>query len=217
MPDERDLWWRVARGTVGGAFEATLRVTYAGLGHVPTEGAALLTYNHVSVLDPIPVALGAYRRGRIALFVGLAEVFDIPVLGWGLRRLRQVPLRRGEGDQRALGAAIEALLSGGLVAMAPEGRVGTGDELQRGPHWSGSRVALGQGARPGGGRVGNAAEMAPRRPRFGGPVRPEVAVVYGPPVVVGGDPSSPADVAAATARIMDALAGQVEVARSLAP
>ena len=217
MPDERDLWWRVARGTVGGAFEATLRVTYAGLGHVPTEGAALLTYNHVSVLDPIPVALGAYRRGRITLFVGLAEVFDIPVLGWGLRRLRQVPLRRGEGDQRALGAAIEALLSGGLVAMAPEGRVGTGDELQRG-HTGAARVSLSARVPVLAAAVWGTQRRWPQGgPRFGGPVRPEVAVVYGPPVVVGGDPSSPADVAAATARIMDALAGQVEVARSLAP
>ena len=126
-------------------------------------------------------------------------------------------MRRGKGDQRALGAAIDALRAGGLVAMAPEGRVGTGNELQRG-HTGAARIALSAGTPIVAAAVWGTQRRWPQAGlRSGRPLRPNVAVAYGPPVRLEGDPSSPADVTAATARIMDALAEQVGVARRLAP
>jgi 1-acyl-sn-glycerol-3-phosphate acyltransferase len=217
VPDERDLWWKVARAIVGGGFEAAFRVSYSGLEHVPTHGGALLAYNHVSVLDPIPVALGAYRRGRITRFLGVAEVFAIPALGWGLRRLRQVPLRRGEGDRRALDAAIAALRDGGVVAMSPEGTVGAGAELQPG-HTGAARICLAAGSPVVPVAVWGTQRRWPRQgPHLHRPLRPGVAVAFGPLVAVEGDPSSPEDVRSVTDRVMAALGEQADTARRLAP
>jgi 1-acyl-sn-glycerol-3-phosphate acyltransferase len=216
VSDERNAWWRIARATVGIAVEAGLRISYSGLEHVPQGGGALLAYNHVSVLDPFGVALGAYRRGRISRFLGVAEVFEHPIRGWGLRQLRMVPLARGKGDVRALDAAIATLRRGGLVAIAPEGTVGDGGALQRG-HTGAARIALRSGAPviPVG-LWGTQRRWPKEGFRFGPPLRPSVAVVFGSPVPPDGDPRSRADVTAMTDRIMEALGRQVGAARSRA-
>src|SRR5262249_36889152 len=95
-------WWLVGRWTAGAFFHGAFRLRFAGLGNVPVTGGALLAYNHVSVLDPVVVALGADRRRRSVRFLSLAEAFEQPLVGWALRRTRQIPLRRGLGDWRAI-------------------------------------------------------------------------------------------------------------------
>src|SRR2546423_14076383 len=97
MRSEWDGWTRVGRYGVAVVFRATFRMRFLGLEHVPTGGGALLTYNHVSVLDPLMVALGAARRGRPVRFLVLTDDLERPLIGWSFRRTRQIPLRRGLG------------------------------------------------------------------------------------------------------------------------
>ena len=127
---DRYGWWRVGGATVGVVFDAAFRLRYTGLANVPRSGGALLTYNHVSVLDPVVVGLGADRRGRSVRFLSLAEAFDQPLVGFGLRRTRQIPLRRGLGDWKALETVADAIRAGSLCGLSPEGTVGPGDALQ---------------------------------------------------------------------------------------
>ena len=61
---ELDLWWHIGLATVGAGYRALLHCRYHGLDHLPREGPALLASNHVSVLDPIAIALGTASRGR---------------------------------------------------------------------------------------------------------------------------------------------------------
>jgi 1-acyl-sn-glycerol-3-phosphate acyltransferase len=212
--DERDLWWRMLRATVGVVFDAAFRLRCFGLEDIPRAGGALITYNHVSVLDPIPVALGADRRGRAVRFLGVADVFDRPVVGWGLRRLRQVPLHRGEGDREALGSAVAALREGWLVGMAPEGTVGDGPALLPG-HNGAARISLRAGVPivPVG-VWGTQRRWGKQGPRARRPFRPVVALAFGSPFAVEGEPDSREDVLAVTERIMERLARQVDLARS---
>jgi 1-acyl-sn-glycerol-3-phosphate acyltransferase len=216
VPDERNASWRIARSTLGAAIQAGLRLEYSGLEHVPRTGGALLAYNHISVLDPFAVALGVYREGRIGRFLGVADVFELPIRGWVLRRLRMVPVHLGAGDERALDAAIATLRGGGLVGIAPEGTVGTGEELQRG-HTGAARISLLSSAPVIPVGVWGTQRRWPKegfllRP----PIRPVVAVAFGPPVRPEGDPASRDVVGALTGRIMQALDEQVHVARSRA-
>jgi len=209
-------WWLVGRWTAGAFFHGAFRLRFAGLGNIPGSGGALLTYNHVSVLDPVVVALGADRRRRSVRFLSLAEAFEQPLVGWALRRTRQIPLRRGLGDWRAIEAVADAIRAGSLAGLSPEGTVGDGTALQPGQKGA-ARIAL-----------LTAAPLIPvgiwgiqkRWPKagltFDPPLRPTVGVAFGPPLHPVGDARSRTDVRGLTDGLMEALAAQVDVARGLA-
>lgn len=184
---------------------------------MPTSGPALLAANHVSALDGVVLAVVvSERRHRVTRYLAAAEFFERWTVGWALRLFRQIPLRRGERDAAALEEAVGAVRRGGLVGIFPEGRVGTGAELQAG-HRGVARISLAAGA-----------PVVPvgiwgtqhRWPRSGlhlrRPWRPSLAVVFGPPIPPEGDPADGSDVAAFVERVMRALVEQVEAARALA-
>jgi 1-acyl-sn-glycerol-3-phosphate acyltransferase len=216
VPDPPSRSWRIARATLGVAFEAAFRMRYAGLERLPVDGGALLAYNHVSVLDPFAVGLGALRRGRVTSFLAVADVFDRPVRGWVLRSLDMVPLNRGSGDLGAIENALRVLRGGGFVGIAPEGTVGTGDQLQRG-HRGAARMSLLAHAPVIPVGVWGTQRRWPKEGfRLGPPVRPVAVAAFGPAVAPRGDPTSRSDVRALTDRVMEALALQVDEARALA-
>jgi 1-acyl-sn-glycerol-3-phosphate acyltransferase len=204
-----------ARLTAGTAFRLAFRLRVRGEGEIPARGGALLAYNHVSVLDPIAVALAATRAGRRVKFMALAELFQHGWVGWGLRVTRQIPLRRGLGDWEAIEAVADVVRSGALAAMAPEGTVGEGEALQPGQRGA-ARIALAAGAPiiP----VGVWGTQL-RWPRAGLhwrlPLRPVVGVSMGPPIEVRGQARSRRDVLALTSRLMAELGTAVQRARIL--
>jgi 1-acyl-sn-glycerol-3-phosphate acyltransferase len=89
--------------------------------HVPRQGPVLLVANHSSVLDP-PLVAG--MTPRPVSFLAKAELFQVPLLGWLIRRLGARPLRREGGDPSALRAALRVLQDGGALLMFPEGTRG---------------------------------------------------------------------------------------------
>src|SRR6058998_3487172 len=90
-----DPWWWFGRATVEVLFRMGFRLRAEGVQNIPIDGPAIVAANHVSPLDPIAVALAAVERGRTIRYLTAVEAFDIPVIGWGLRRFRQIPIRRG--------------------------------------------------------------------------------------------------------------------------
>jgi 1-acyl-sn-glycerol-3-phosphate acyltransferase len=213
---ERDPWWLAARLTAGSLFHAAFRFSVEGVEEIPARGGALLAYNHVSVLDPIPVALAAARSGRRVRFMALSELFEQGIVGWSLRITGQIPLRRGLGDWEAIGRVADVLRSGSLAAMSPEGTVGDGAALQPGQRGA-ARIALAAGVPIVPVGVWGTQHRWPRFGlRWGGPVRPVVGVSVGAPVPAEGQPRDRADVLALTERMMAELQTAVDRARLLA-
>lgn len=140
---ERNRSWAVARRTIGPFIQLALPIRFVGTEHIPPEGPAVLAANHRSPLDPIVLGLAADERGRAVRFLAAAELFERPMLGWALRRLGQIPLRRGPRDQEALDRAIDVLREGGLVGVFTEGRMGEGAEVLPG-HTGVARIASGR-------------------------------------------------------------------------
>ena len=199
---ELDAWWSAARITIGAGAKLAFRFRCSGVEHLPATGGALLCYNHVSVLDPIPVAVAVTDRGRIVKFMALTEDFDRPVVGWTLRRLGQIRLRRGAGDWAAIEDISRHLKDGFLAAMSPEGTVGDGDGLLPGQKGA-ARVALTAQAPVVPVGVWGTQHRWPRSGlRLGPPARPIVAVVFGPPIPALGDQRSRLDVRSLTDGIM---------------
>lgn len=100
------------------------RRRYAGAGHVPTTGGALLVANHISHVDPIFDAVYIRKTGRLPHVLAKASLWKIPVVGRVLTGTGQIPVERGNGaGQKALEPATEALAAGGVVLIYPEGTV----------------------------------------------------------------------------------------------
>jgi 1-acyl-sn-glycerol-3-phosphate acyltransferase len=213
-PGDLNVWWRLGIAVLGPVARALFRIRVVGAGHVPSDSAAIVASNHVSALDgPILAVVIARERRRMTRFVTGAEFFERPAYGWILRLFRQIPIRRGTGDDRALDEAVGTVRSGAVAGIFPEGRVNAApdDGLQRG--------------RTGVGRIARAAEVPivpvaiwgtqhrwPRQGlRWNRPWRTTVAVAFGPPLTV--DASD--DAAELAARVMDSIEDSLDRARHL--
>jgi 1-acyl-sn-glycerol-3-phosphate acyltransferase len=211
-------WWRF--GVVPAVLLARLlfRVRVTGIHHVPLDGAAILAFNHISVLDGPCIAVEtAWRRRRATRFLVAAELFDVPVSGWILRRYRQIPIRRGRRDRGALGEAVAAVRRGALAGIAPEGAVNPHPErLQR------IRSGIARVALPADAPVipvgiwGTHRRWSKAGRHWGAPFRPRLGFAFGEPIDPTGDPSDQDDVDAFVARIRTALSTQLAEARLLA-
>jgi 1-acyl-sn-glycerol-3-phosphate acyltransferase len=183
---------------------ALVRLRVAGMEHLPAEGPVLLVPNHVSWVDPVVVAVAAWRRRRRLQFLVTEGAFRYPVIGAVLRRTGQIRVRpKGKGPD-AVHAAQRVLGAGGAVVIYPEGTI---------PR-AGARVR----ARPGAGALASGAGIAVipvatwgmERGRPWWPRR-RVGVVLGPPLdVPGGTPAERATF------MLDAAHALVPHARRLA-
>ena len=86
LPGERSRWhYRQVVGWFGATLMRLLGGWHiTGREHIPQEGAALICPNHISYLDPPLVGIAAKRR---CCYMAKGSLFDIPVLGWFIRRM----------------------------------------------------------------------------------------------------------------------------------
>ena len=212
--EELTPWWRFGIAVLGPAFRATFRLEVRGGENLPATGGAILASNHRSVVDGVLLALVGARRGRGIRFLVAAEIFEFRIPGWALRTFAQIPIRRGSQDAGALDAAIEALRTGSVVGIFPEGRVNDEPAMLRG-RTGVARIALAADAPVVPLGLWGTQTRWPRSGiRWRLPFRPRVAVEIGPPVEPHGDLNSPEDVRAFTEEVMREIDASAAQARS---
>ena len=120
------------------------RVRVEGRDNVPRTGPVILASNHQSFIDSIFLPLSVRRR---VTFVAKAEYFESWKTAWFFRAVGMIPLKRGGGSasERALAAAGEVLMSGGVLGIYPEGTRSPDGRLYRG-HTGVARLAVQCGA-----------------------------------------------------------------------
>jgi 1-acyl-sn-glycerol-3-phosphate acyltransferase len=100
------------------------RRTWSGMEHIPADGGVIIVANHTSHFDPLVCAHFIYDAGRWPQFLAKASVFKVPLLGWLLRKVQQVPVeRRSVEAAKSLEALAAALREGGTVIIYPEGTI----------------------------------------------------------------------------------------------
>ncbi len=97
--------------------------------NVPETGGAIIAANHTSYLDP-PAMCGAMRRRTY--YFAKRELFEIPILGWIIRKYYAFPVDRESVDRTAIRNAVKILRAGELLTLFPEGARSPDGSLQEG-------------------------------------------------------------------------------------
>jgi 1-acyl-sn-glycerol-3-phosphate acyltransferase len=116
--------WRLARLVLYYPVSALVRLTYRNIERIPAQGPMIVVTNHVSHIDPFLVAKFLLDAARTPRFLAKEAIFDVPVIGWGMRAMGHIPVKRGSVHARqSLAGAVAALDRGEVIVLHPEGTV----------------------------------------------------------------------------------------------
>lgn len=106
------------------------RLHVEGMIYLRPEGPYILATNHLHVFDA-PLVFCFLPRPTVA-FVS-EHMRAVPGVNWFLKKMANtIYVARGEGDQEAIGNALAVLGTGGVLALAPEGKISKTGGLLRG-------------------------------------------------------------------------------------
>jgi 1-acyl-sn-glycerol-3-phosphate acyltransferase len=104
-------------------------LTYIGEENIPDRGGAVVAINHTSYVDWLPAALAIHRRRRRLRFMIKAEMQQVKVVNFLIKRTRTIPVDRGAGAD-AYAVAVQRLCEGELVGVYPEATISRSFELK---------------------------------------------------------------------------------------
>ena len=202
----------LGRALLGGVWRVKTRVD--GAKNIPDAGGAILAITHFGYLDFALVEWITWHHNRRRIrFMAKASVFARWPVGAFMRDMKHIPVDRTAG-KAAFSAAIDALASGELVGVFPEGTVSRAFEVQ--PLKSGAARLAAEAGVPiipvavwGGHRLMAKGQKSRMRERFGVPVLFSI----GPPIVIDDDH----DIAHATAELQRELQERTDLLQSQYP
>ena len=90
-----------------------------GVENVPDVGGFILCCNHMSMIDPVYLAVSV--RGRRIHFMAKAEVFKTKMLGPIATAVGAFPVDRGHSDLNAVRTSLKILSEGRPLGIFPQG------------------------------------------------------------------------------------------------
>jgi len=106
-----------------------LRFDFQGVHHIPRDGGAILSINHVGYLDFALTGTAALPTGRYVRFMAKKEVFDNKFAGPLMRGMHHICVDRSSGSASFV-AALRALRAGEIVGIFPEGTISVSFEIK---------------------------------------------------------------------------------------
>jgi 1-acyl-sn-glycerol-3-phosphate acyltransferase len=175
------------------------RMHVRGRHNVPRRGPYIVAANHLSWTD-IPL-IPIYIPGRVT-YMAKEETFQ-GRLRWLVRFLGAFPVRRGEGDRRALRAAETLLKSGHVLVIFPEGTRSRTRTMAQG-HSGLGMIALRSGVPVLPVAIWGSEHLLKA-------FRPEIHIVYGEPLVLKprGEKITREEIEAATDQVMRSIASML--------
>ena len=111
-------FYTFARAVVRVIAHIRYRLRFEGLENVPEGRGFLLCSNHISMFDPILVAIRIKPR---CYFMAKEELFRFRPFGALIRALGAFPVSRGKGDTAAIDRAVSLVKDGKALVIFPEG------------------------------------------------------------------------------------------------
>lgn len=198
----------LARGILKPWLTTWFRWSIEGIEHIPSQGPAIVAFNHIAYLDPLAAAFVVDKARRRPRFLAKSELFADKRIAWILRGAKQIEVRRGTRDApMALDHALAALAAGELIVVFPEGTITTDPDLNPMEAKTGlARLALASGAPVVPCALWGTANIWPKGYAKHWRPRQDILVRVGEPMHLTGDRHSP-DVWKATGeRVMEAIA-----------
>jgi 1-acyl-sn-glycerol-3-phosphate acyltransferase len=122
------IYWAF-RSLVRGLFRLLAHVEVTGKENLPSGGPLLLVFNHLAWWDaPVAMAILPWRMTAIAL----KDLRRVPITGQLLALSGVIWVDRGRYDRDMLRSALDLLEQGGVLGIAPEGRMSVTGALERG-------------------------------------------------------------------------------------
>jgi 1-acyl-sn-glycerol-3-phosphate acyltransferase len=112
-----------------GVLATGTRISYIGEDNIPQQGGAVIAINHTSYVDFLPAALAVQRRRRRLRFMIKAEMQQVKVVNFLIKRAGTIPVDRDAGAG-AYALAVQRLRDGELVGVYPEATISRSFELK---------------------------------------------------------------------------------------
>jgi 1-acyl-sn-glycerol-3-phosphate acyltransferase len=128
-PAERLWLWQLLFPPIGTVVRAIVHLRVEGGENLPPSGPFILASNHINWKDPPLISIFLERSVR---YMAKIQAFSYPLLGYLVRATGAFPVRRGEGDRRALVTALRVLGGGQILGFFPEGHRSENAALLRG-------------------------------------------------------------------------------------
>jgi 1-acyl-sn-glycerol-3-phosphate acyltransferase len=217
------VWRTIVVGILRPLLFTLLKRDWKGQQNIPRTGGVIIAPNHLSEADPLVLAHFVYTAGRFPVYLAKDSVFKSRIVGHILRRTGQIPVYRDRADAGlALRDAEKGARAGECMIFYPEGTCTRDPDLWPMVGKTGAaRVALATGVPVIPVAHWGAHELLPyRTKRFRPFPRKTMHVAAGPPVDLSryeGRPLDAETLTAATADIMDAIAGLLGELRGQTP
>lgn len=133
-------FYAFAKGLFTAYFALLCPIEVTGAENIPDEGGVMLCCNHVSVMDPIVLAV---INKRPMTFMAKQEWFKNPLLRAVFEGLGAIPVNRGAADIASVRKCMQTLSEGRLFGIFPQGTrnpEGIHDPSKRKPVLSGAAM-----------------------------------------------------------------------------
>ncbi len=113
------MFYKCLIAIVGAFVKVVFRVRIEGEENIPAEGGCIVCANHSSNWDPVFLIVLLSRR---IFFMAKAELFKVPLLGWLIKSIGMIPVKRAGTDISAVRTAINVLKEDKALGIFPSGR-----------------------------------------------------------------------------------------------
>lgn len=93
-------------------------IRFEGVENIPQKKGYIIACNHLYYFDPI---LLTFRIRDWVHYLGKAELFDLPLVGWLFGAVGGIRVDRGRGDISAIEKCAALANSGEIIGIFPEG------------------------------------------------------------------------------------------------